>query len=87
VYFLVEPIRNTFSNVRPCSATLQRALQWASDVGAVPERSLSDPERSRSARATLVARPPTVTTSRCTFAGRICVQTGQTRPSEEEWLW
>ena len=63
MYFLVEPIRNTFSNVRPCSATLQRALQWASDVGAVPERSLSDPERSRSARATLVARPPTVTTS------------------------
>ena len=63
MYFLVEPIRNTFSNVRPCSATLQRALQWASDAGAVPERSLSDPERSRSARATLVARPPTVTTS------------------------
>ena len=71
MYFLVEPIRNTFSNVRPCSATLQRALQWASDVGAVPERSLSDPERSRSARATLVARPPTVTTSRESSA-RVC---------------
>ena len=26
-------------------------------------------------------------TARCTFAGTICAQTGQTRPSEEEWLW
>ena len=38
----MEPIRSTFSDARPCSATLQRALQWASDPGAVSERSLSD---------------------------------------------
>ena len=60
MYFPVGPNRSTFSNFTPCPATLQRALHRASDVGAVSERSLSDSEGSRWARATSLARPPKV---------------------------